>query len=76
MKKTALTFAFVCLAASYLAGSCVYAEPDADIEVASDVAPESDTKDVTVTVTHTKEGVVVITPDGIGPSAPAGSDRL
>lgn len=64
MKKSALTFAFVCLAASYLAGSCVYAEPDADIEVASDVAPESDTKDVTVTVTQTKEGVVVITPDG------------
>ena len=64
VKKSALTFLCACAAFLYLAGSYVHAEPGVDIEVASDVAPESDTKDVTVTVTHTKEGVVVITPDG------------
>jgi hypothetical protein len=64
VKKSALTFLCTCAAFLYLAGSYVHAEPGVDIEVVSDVAPESDTKDVTVTVTHTKEGVVVITPDG------------
>ena len=64
MKKSVLTFVFACLAVSYVTGSCVYAEPDADIELASDPAQESDTESVTVTVTRTKEGVVVVTPDG------------
>ena len=64
MKKSALTFLCACAAFLSFAGSYVHAEPGDDIEVASDVAPESDTKDVTVTVTQTKEGIVVITPDG------------
>lgn len=64
MKKSALTFLCTCAAFLNLAGSYVHAEPGVDIEVASDEAPESDAKDVTVTVTHTQEGVVVITPDG------------
>lgn len=64
MKKSALTFVFVYLAAAYLAGSCVYAEPDDDIEVASDPVQESDTESVTVTVTRSREGVVVVTADG------------
>jgi hypothetical protein len=64
VKKSALTFVFVYLAAAYLAGSCVYAEPDDDIEVASDPVQESDTESVTVTVTRSREGVVVVTADG------------
>ena len=64
MKKSALTFVFACIAVSYLAGSCVYAEPGTDTEVASAPEQESDSENVTVTVTHTKEGVVVVTPDG------------
>lgn len=56
MKKSALTFFCAFTAIICLTGSQVQAEPE--------VTPEADTKSVTVTVTHTKEGVVVVTPDG------------
>ena len=62
MNKTALTFFCAFAAGICLTGSYVHAEPD--VEVAADAATESDTKSVTVSVTHTDEGVVVVTPDG------------
>ena len=64
MKKSVLTFFGACVAVIYLTGSQVHAEPGTDIEVASEVTPEPDTESVTVTVTHTNEGVEVVTPDG------------
>ena len=59
MIKTALTFFCACAAVICLAGSPVHAESGVDA-----AASESDTKSVTVTVTHTNEGIMVVTPDG------------
>ena len=59
MKKTVLTFFCACAAVICLAGSPVYAESGA-----GDATSKSDTESVTVTVTHTNEGIVVVTPDG------------
>ena len=59
MKKSALTFFCACATVMYLTASQVHAEPGVD-----DVTPESDAESVTVTVTHTNEGTVVVTPDG------------
>lgn len=60
MKKSALTFFCAFAAVISLTGSPVHAEAGD----ASDATPESDTKSVTVNVTRTNEGVVVVTPDG------------
>ena len=60
MKKSALTFFCAFAAVISLTGSPVHAEAGD----ASDATQESDTKSVTVNVTHTDEGVVVVTPDG------------
>jgi len=59
MKKSALTFFCACATVMCLTGSQLHAESGVD-----DVTPEADTESVTVTVTHTNEGVVVVTPDG------------
>jgi len=64
VKKSALIFFCVFAAGISLTGLHVHAEPGVDIEVAADAAPESDTESVTVSVTRTNEGVVVVTPDG------------
>jgi hypothetical protein len=60
VKKSALTFFCAFAAVISLTGSPAHAEAGG----ASDATPESDTKSVTVSVTHTDEGVVVVTPDG------------
>jgi len=60
VKKSALTFFCAFAAVISLTGSPVHAEAGD----ASDATQESDTKSVTVNVTHTDEGVVVVTPDG------------
>ena len=59
VKKSALTFFCACATVMCLAGSQLHAEPGID-----DVTPEADAESVTVTVTHTNEGIVVVTPDG------------
>jgi len=59
VKKSALTFFCACATVMCLTASQVHAEPGVD-----DVTPESDAESVTVTVTHTNEGTVVVTPDG------------
>jgi hypothetical protein len=64
VKKSALTLFCAFAAGICLTGSYVHAEPGVDAGVTSGAASESDTRSVTVDVTRTSEGVVVVTPEG------------
>jgi len=59
VKKYATTFFCACATLICLTGLQVHAESGV-----GDVAPKSAAESVTVTVTHTNEGIVVVTPDG------------
>ena len=60
VKRSALTFFGACAAIVSLTGSLAHAETGDT----SGVTPEPDSESVTVSVTRTDEGVVVVTPDG------------
>jgi len=62
VKKIALTILYAFTAGICMTGSYIHAEPVAG--VAADATAESVTKSVTVDVTRTDEGVVVVTPEG------------
>lgn len=64
VKKITLALIWSFVAGIYLAGSSVHAEPGVDIEELYDASAESATESMTVDVTRTNEGVVVVTPDG------------
>ena len=62
MKKTALIILYAFTAGICITGSNIHAEPVDG--VAPDTTAKSATKSVTVDVTRTDEGVVVVTPEG------------
>jgi hypothetical protein len=66
MKMNSRTIPFLVAAVLLLVGLNAYAETPAGIEDSSDGATDTtgDTETVTVTVTHTDEGIEVVTPKG------------